>query len=57
MRKTNPKTIETLEQKIVAWRQKMHEAYNICGCTDSVVLAYSIKLDKLIFRYQKLTRI
>jgi hypothetical protein len=36
MRKTNPKTIETLEQKIVAWRQKMQEAYNICGYTDSV---------------------
>ncbi|HBF36726.1 MAG TPA: hypothetical protein DDW50_05340 [Firmicutes bacterium] len=37
--------------------KKLQEAYDTCGCTDSVVLANSIKLDKLINRYHKLTQI
>ena len=55
MRKTNPKTIELLEQKIAAGRQQLQEAYDARGCTDSVVLAYSMKLDKLIVKHLKMT--
>jgi hypothetical protein len=53
MGKTSPKTIESLEQQIAAGKQKLQAAFDACGCTDSIVLAYSIKLDKLINRYQK----
>ncbi|HBF39923.1 MAG TPA: hypothetical protein DDW50_21790 [Firmicutes bacterium] len=53
MGKTSPKTIESLEQQIAAGKQKLQEAFDAVGCTDSIVLAYSIKLDKLINRYQK----
>jgi hypothetical protein len=53
MGKTNLKTIESLEQQIAAGKQKLQEAFDACGCTDSIVLTYSIKLDKLINRYQK----
>jgi hypothetical protein len=57
MGKTSPKTIESLEQQIAAGKKKLQEAYDTCGCTGSVVLASSIKLDKLINRYHKLTQI
>jgi hypothetical protein len=57
MRKSNPKTIETLEQKIRAGRKKLQELYNASGYNDYAVLAYSIKLDKLIVRYQKMTMV
>ena len=57
MPKIHSNTIETLEQKITAGRKQLQEAYDARGFTDSVVLAYSIKLDKLINRYHRLTRI
>jgi hypothetical protein len=47
-----PKTL-TLEQKIIDARCKLQEAYDARGYTDSVILAASIRLDKLINRYQK----
>ena len=53
MGKTNLQTIASLEQQIAAGKQKLQEAFDAVGCTDSIVLAYSIKLDKLINRYQK----
>jgi hypothetical protein len=53
MGKTNLQTIASLEQEIAAGKQKLQEAFDACSCTDSIVLAYSIKLDKLINRYQK----
>ena len=53
MGKTSLQTIESLEQQIAAGKQKLQEAFDACGCTDSIVLAYSIKLDKLINKYQK----
>jgi hypothetical protein len=56
MSKTNFKTIESLEQKIAIGRKQLQTAYDAAGCTDSIVLAYSIKLDKLINRYQKMTK-
>jgi outer membrane protein assembly factor BamA len=49
------KKIKSLEQKIAAGRQQLQEAYDARGYTDSTVLSYSIKLDKLINRYQKMT--
>ena len=57
MTKLYTKTIESLEREIAAGRKKLQEAYDARGCTDSVVLAYSIELDKLIVRYHKLTTI
>jgi hypothetical protein len=56
MPKTNPKTIDSLEQKIAVERKQLQAAYDVSGCTNSIVLAYSIKLDKLINRYHKLTK-
>jgi hypothetical protein len=56
MPNTNPKTIDTLEQKIAAGRQRLYEIYAARGYTDSAVLAYSIKLDRLLNRYQRLGR-
>jgi hypothetical protein len=53
MGKTNLQTIASLEQQIAAKKQKLQEAFDAVGCTDSIVLACSIKLDKLINRYQK----
>ena len=53
MGKTSLQTIASLEQQIAAGKQKLQEAFDACCCTDSIVLAYSIKLDKLINRYQK----
>jgi hypothetical protein len=53
MGKTSLQTIASLEQQIAAGKQKLQAAYDAVGCTDSIVLAYSIKLDKLINRYQK----
>lgn len=55
MRKINPKTIAALERKIAEGRKQLQEAYDVWGCTNSIVLARSIKLDKLIVRYQRLT--
>ena len=49
--------IAHFEQKITAGRHKLQELYNASGCTDPAVLAYSMKLDKLIVRYQKMTMI
>ena len=57
MGKANSKTIKSLEQKITAGRHKLQELYDASGYTDSTVLAYSVKLDKLIVRYQKMTMI
>ena len=54
MGKTNLQTIASLEQQIAAGKQKLQEAFNPVGFTDSIVLAYSIKLDKLINRYQRM---
>ncbi|HBF38167.1 MAG TPA: hypothetical protein DDW50_12705, partial [Firmicutes bacterium] len=54
MGKTSLQTIASLEQQIAAGKQKLQEAFDTCGCTDSIVLAYSIKLDKLINRYQRM---
>jgi hypothetical protein len=54
MPNTNPKTIEALERKIAAGRKRLYEIYAARGYTDSAVLAYSIKLDKLLNRYQRL---
>jgi hypothetical protein len=56
MPNTNPKAIDTLEQKIAAGRQRLYEIYAARGYTDSTVLAYSIKLDRLLNRYQKMDR-
>ncbi|HBF39588.1 MAG TPA: hypothetical protein DDW50_20005 [Firmicutes bacterium] len=53
MGKTSLQTIASLEQQIAAGKQKLQEAFDAVGCTDSIALAYSIKLDKLINRYQK----
>jgi hypothetical protein len=47
-----PKAL-TLEQKIANSRRKLQEAYDARVYTDPVILAASIKLDKLINRYQK----
>jgi Spo0E like sporulation regulatory protein. len=55
MLNTNLETIQILEQKIAAGRQKLQALYDARGCTDPVVLAYSIKLDKLLNEYQRLT--
>ncbi len=52
MSKTHSNNLKVLEQKITSGRKKMQEAYTARDCTDSVVLAYSIKLDKLIVQYQ-----
>ena len=57
MGKNRSETIASLEDKIAAGRKKLQEAYDVCGCTDSIVLARSIKLDKLIVRYQRLTKL
>jgi hypothetical protein len=54
MPNTNPKAIDTLEQKIAAGRQRLYEIYAARGYTDPAVLAYSIKLDRLLNRYQRL---
>ncbi len=54
MKKSKSKKIKSLEQEIAAGRQQLQEAYDARGYTDSVVLAYSIKLDKLIVRYIKM---
>jgi hypothetical protein len=43
----------SLEQKIADARRKLQEAYDARGYTDSVVLAASVKLDRLINLYQK----
>ena len=43
----------SLEQKIAVGRRKLQEAYDDRGCIDPVVLAASIKLDKLVNRYQQ----
>jgi hypothetical protein len=53
MVQTNPKRLHTLEQKIAASRRKLEKLYDTRGCTDSVVLAASIRLDKLINQSQK----
>jgi hypothetical protein len=53
MPKTNSKTAHTLEKRITAGRRKLQKLYDARGCTDSVVLAASIRLDKLINQYQK----
>jgi hypothetical protein len=55
MSKRAPETIESLERKISAGRKQLYAIYTARGCTDPAVLAYSIKLDKLINRYQALT--
>jgi hypothetical protein len=47
-----PKAL-TLEQKIVNSRRELQKAYDDRGYTDSVILAASIRLDKLLNRYQK----
>jgi hypothetical protein len=57
MSKSHADTIESLEQKITAGRKQLQEAYDARGCTDSVVLSASIKLDKLINKYHRLNRI
>lgn len=57
MRKIDPKTIELLEKKIAAGRRELQEAYDARGCTDAVVLACSVKLDKLIVRHLKMKMI
>lgn len=57
MKKSKSKKIKSLEQKITAGRRKLQELYDASGCTDSVVLAYSMKLDKLIVRYVKMKMI
>jgi hypothetical protein len=56
MPNTNSKTIEALERKIAAGRKRLYEIYAARGYTDLVVLAYSIKLDRLLNRYQKIGR-
>ena len=57
MEKTDLKTIAILEKKIIAGRLKLQELYDASGYTDPTVLAYSMKLDRLIVKYQKLTMI
>jgi hypothetical protein len=54
---TNLSTLLALKQKIAASRRKLQKLYDARGCTDSVVLAASINLDKLITQYQKMTGI
>ncbi|HBE77856.1 MAG TPA: aspartyl-phosphate phosphatase Spo0E family protein [Firmicutes bacterium] len=54
MPNTNPKEIKSLEQKIAAGRERLYEIYAARGYTDSAVLAYSIKLDRLLNRYQRM---
>ncbi len=54
MKRKKSSSRSSLEQKIAEGRRKLQEAYNICGCTDSRVLAASIRLDKLINRYQRI---
>ena len=55
MPKANSEAIASLEKKIAAGRKQLHAAYQARGCTDSVVLLASIKLDKLINQYHRLT--
>ncbi len=55
MKKSKSKKIKSLEQKIASRRQQLQEAYDARGYTDSTVLSCSIKLDKLINRYLKMT--
>ena len=54
MKRKKTSSRSSLEQKIAEGRRKLQEAYNICGCTDSRVLAASIRLDRLINRYQRI---
>jgi hypothetical protein len=54
MTNVNTKTIASLEQQIAAGKRQLQAAYDACGCTNSIVLAYSIRLDKLIVQYHKL---
>ncbi len=53
MPKTKSSSQLSLEQKIADARRKLQELYDARGYTDSVVLAASIKLDKLINLHQK----
>ena len=53
MKRKKSSSRSSLEQKIAEGRRKLQEAYSACGCTDGKVLAASIKLDRLINRYQK----
>ena len=54
---SNPKAIQSLEQQIAAGRKKLYEIYAAHGYTDPAVLDCSVRLDKLIVRYQTLTMI
>jgi hypothetical protein len=55
MPKTNIQTIHMLEKKIAAERCKLQKLYDARGYTDSVVLIASIKLDKLLNQYRRLS--
>ncbi len=54
MKRKKSSSRSSLERKIAEGRRKLQEAYNICGCTDAKVLAASIRLDRLINRYQRI---
>jgi hypothetical protein len=56
MLENNSKTIECLEQQIAVGRRNLQTLWDAHGCTDDVVLAASIELDKLINQYHKMTR-
>ena len=49
--KSKSETLESLLRKIAAERKKLYEIYAAHGRTDRTVLAYSVRLDKLINKY------
>ena len=53
MPKTNLETIHMLEQRITAGRKKLQDLYDAHGATTPEVLAFSIKLDKLMNEYER----
>ena len=54
MLQTNPKTIHTMEQQIIASRKRLQELWDTHGCTNAAVLAAGIELDDLLNEYERL---
>lgn len=55
MPQINSKTkIRILKQRITSGQKRLNELWKVHGATNSIVLAASIELDKLIVEYLKL---
>ncbi len=55
MPQINSKTkMRILKQRITSGRKRLNELWKVHGATNSIVLAASIELDKLIVEYLKL---